>query len=277
MLHVIPILFGAAFTVGVAVALGLLLLNRLRVSLHREEAALFAFFCGAALLSLAVFLLCVVEQARTILFVCGGLAAIAAALYQARSQEPRPPLPAAPRLGNILFLIVFSAFFFVYFINAMAPETSPDGSSYHLGNVVRFYQHRGFLWDYHNMYAYLSQGMEMLFLVAYSLGRHSAATLVHFAFQAALPLLVACYGRRCGFPGVGLFAALLVYACPVAGKAGASAYNDLAVAALVFAVFYLLQVWDETREQNLLILIGLLSGFAYAVKYTAVLALPFAV
>jgi hypothetical protein len=275
-LHIIAILFGAAFTVGVAMALGFLLLNRLRVSLYREETALFAFFCGAALLSLAVFLLCAVQQARTSVFVGGGLAAIAAALYQARSQAPRPHLPAAPQLGTILFLIVFAAFFFIYFINAMAPETSPDGSSYHLGNVMRFYHHRGFPWDYHGMYAYLPQGMEMLFLVAYSLGLHSAATLVHFVFQAALPLLVVCYGRRFGFPGVGLCAALLVYACPVAGKAGASAYNDLTVAALVFAVFYLLQVWDETREWNLLILIGLLSGFAYAVKYTAALALPFA-
>ena len=44
----------------------------------------------------------------------------------------------------------------------------------------------------------------------------------------------------------------------------------------MFAVFYLLQVWRENRETNLLILIGLLSGFAYGVKYTAVLTLVFA-
>jgi len=273
---ILPILFGFLFTVGVSWALGVLLLNRLRVFLYREEAALFAFVVGAALLSLATFVLCVVQQARPGLFLLGGLAAIAAAVYQRPSQTPRPSLPAVSSSWMSLFFIVFTAFFFVYFINALAPETSPDGSGYHLGNVARFRQHHGFVWDYHSMYSYLSQGMEMLFLVAFTLGRHSAAALVHFAFQSALPLLIVCYGRRFDFPRAGVFAALLVYACPVAGKAGASAYNDLAVATTVFSVFYLLQVWDATRERTLLILMGLLAGFAFSVKYTAVLALPFA-
>jgi 4-amino-4-deoxy-L-arabinose transferase-like glycosyltransferase len=84
-----------------------------------------------------------------------------------------------------------------------------------------------------------------------------------------------CWGRRFGLPKVGLFAALIIFASPVIGKDGVSAYNDLAVATLVYAVFYLLQVWDEFQTPNLLILIGLLSGAAYGVKYTAFLTLPF--
>ncbi|PWU04367.1 MAG: hypothetical protein C5B51_16960 [Terriglobia bacterium] len=275
MLQVVSILFGAAFTIGVSLALGLLLIHRLRLALHREEALLLGFVCGAALLSLAAFLLAVIHQARTAVFVLGGLVAIAAAIYESRREPVRKALPAAPRLWKGFFFLIFAAFFFVYFFNALAPETSPDGSGYHLGNVARMRVQHGFDWDYHSMYSYLSQGMEMLFLVAFSFGRHSAATLVHFAFQAALPLFIACYGMRFGFPRAGLFAGLMVYASPVVGKAGASAYNDLAVATIVFAVFYLLQVWDETRERNLLILVGLLAGFAYAVKYTGALALPF--
>jgi hypothetical protein len=39
----------------------------------------------------------------------------------------------------------------------------------------------------------------------------------------------------------------------------------------------LLQVWDEEKCTNLLFFIGLLVGFCYALKYTAVVALPFAV
>ncbi len=274
MLSVFAILFGGAFTVAVAWASGSLLLDRLRVSLYREEAALFSFGAGAGLVSLAVFLLCVVQQARVAVFVAAGLA-VFTAVYRRRAQPARKSLPALPRTWNIPFSLIFTAFFLMYLVNALAPETSPDGSGYHLGNVMRIYQHHGFVWDYHSMYSSLSEGIEMLFLVAFSIGRHSAATLVHFTFQAVLPLLLVCYGRRFGFPRVGLFAALLIYACPVVGKAGASAYNDLAVATIVFSVFYLLQVWDASREPNLLILIGLLVGFGYAVKYTAALALPF--
>ena len=280
MRQVIAILFGAAFTVAASAALGSLLLRRLRVSLYREEAALFAFLTGAALTSLAVFFLCLIHQARWSVFLAGGVIAIArGAGFSLRTgfiRSGRKPLPAAPRNGDLFFALIFAVFCLIYFVNALAPETSPDGSGYHLGNVSRMWRNRGFDWEYRSMYSYLSQGLEMLFLVAYSFGRHSAATLVHFAFQLTLPLLIACYGRRNGFPRAALCAAVLVFTSPVVGSAGSAAYNDMAVAALVFAVFYLLQVWRERRETGLLVLIGWLSGFAYSVKYTAVLALVFA-
>ena len=80
----------------------------------------------------------------------------------------------------------------------LAPEISPDGSGYHLGNVVRMWRNHGFDWGYPSMYAYLSQGTEMLFLFAFSFGRHSAAALVHFAWLCTLPLLMVCWGRRFG-------------------------------------------------------------------------------
>jgi hypothetical protein len=105
--------------------------------------------------------------------------------------------------------------------------------------------------------------------VAFSVGRHPAAALVHVAFQASLPLLMVCYSRRFGFPAVGVFAALITYACPVVGITGVSAYNDVAVATLGFAGFYLLQVNNEKICVKSLFIIGLLAGYSYALKYTA--------
>src|SRR5665647_3361197 len=102
----------------------------------------------------------------------------------------------------------------------------------------------------------------MLFLVAFAFGRHSAAALVHFTYLCTLPLLMVCWGRRFGLGKAGLFAAFLIFASPVIAKDGISAYNDLAAATLIYAVFYLLQVWDESSSSNILILIGLLSGAA---------------
>jgi hypothetical protein len=270
-------IFGAGFTAAVSMALGFLLLRCLGLQFHRTEAALLAFVSGSACLSLSVFFLCLVHQARPVAFAFLGAAAIGCAIWQARKQPERAALPEMPAVWRALFGVVMVAFFLCYFINAMAPEVSPDGSGYHLGNVARYARNAGFAWDFYSIYASLSQGMEMLFLVAFSFGKHSAAALVEVAFQAALPLLMVCYGRRFGFPRAAGFAAVLTFACPVVGIAGSSAYIDVSVATLVFAVFYLLQVWHEKNNINLLFLIGLLCGFCYGVKVPAGVALPFAV
>jgi hypothetical protein len=269
-------IFGAGFTVAVSMALGFLLLRCLQLQFHRTEAALFAFVSGSASLSLGVFFLCLVHQARPVAFAFLGAAAIGCAVWQARKQPERAALPEMPAVWRTLFGVVFLAFFLCYLINAMAPEVSPDGSGYHLGNVARYARNDGFAWDFHSIYASLSQGMEMLFLVAFSFGKHSAAALVEVAFQAALPLLMVCYGRRFGFPRAASFAAILAFACPVVGIAGSSAYVDVGVATLLFAVFYLLQVWDHDKHLNVLFLSGLLIGFCCAMKVTAGVALPFA-
>jgi len=263
MRDVANILFGAAFTVALSVSLGVLLVARLRLTLYRWEAALIQFVAGAGCLSFLTAILCTLHIARKGVFQWGGLAVIAWALWQARRAPGRKSLPAVPLTWMASFFLIFSAFFIYYFFNALAPEVSPDGAGYHLGNVVRMWRHHGFAWDYHSMYSYLSQGTEMLFLVAFAFGRHSAAALVHFTYFCTLPLLMVCWGRRFGAPKAGLFAAILIFASPVIAKDGVSAYNDLAVATLIYTVFYLLQVWDESKSPNILILIGLLSGAAY--------------
>jgi hypothetical protein len=278
MKEVVSILFGAGFTAGVSIALGSLLLRYLRICLYRTEATAFAFIAGSGILSLLLTLLCMAGVARKGVFLWGGIAAIAGAVWQARANRiVRRTLPAVALDWLVPLILLFGAFFVYYFINALAPEVSPDGSGYHLGNVARTWRHHGFDWQYRSMYAYLSQGMEMLFLFAFAFGKHSAAAMVHLAFLCALPVLMICYGRRFGIAKASLFAGLLVFASPVVAKDGVSAYNDLAVVTVIYAVFYLLQVWDQERQDNLLILIGLLAGFAYAIKYTALLTLPFAV
>lgn len=270
-------LLGATFTVAVCLAMGSTLLGWLRLEFYRLEYALFAFVGGSACLSLATMVLCLLHEARLTVFLSIGTGAIGWGIRAARRAKPRVDLPAMPVGWRIVFTVAFTAFFACYFSNALAPEISPDGSGYHLGNVARYWRNAGFAWDYHSLYSSLSQGMEMLFLVAFSIGRHSASALVHMAFQTVLPLLMLCFGRRFGIPRTGAFAGLVTYACPVVGIAGISAYNDVAVATLVFAGFYLLQVNQEKSADKLQFLIGLLAGFSYALKFTAGLAFPLAV
>jgi hypothetical protein len=116
------------------------------------------------------------------------------------------------------------------------------------------------------MYAALSQGMEMLFLGAYAIGRHSAAALMHFTFLLALPWLMFSYGRRIGHPAAGLASALLVFASPVVGIDGTSAYNDVAAACLLFSLYVVLR--EMETAPGLAMLAGVLAGFAFAIKYT---------
>src|SRR6185312_13296878 len=82
--------------------------------------------------------------------------------------------------------------------------------------------------------------------------------------------------RRQGFFPAGVCAALFVFAAPVVGIDGTSAYVDVGAACIVFGVFYLLEIRDGERSPGMLAAIGLLAGFAYAVKYTAALAIPYA-
>jgi hypothetical protein len=277
MRDIFSILFGAGFTVAVATALGSLIIGAMRVRLYRVEAAIFAFVAGAGCLSFLTALLCLAGVARKGVFQWGGAAIIFGAWWLTRGRPRRRELPAVPLKWWAAFWAVFLAFGIYFFWTALAPEISPDGSGYHLGNVVRIWRNHGFVWDYHSMYSYLSLGTEMLFLWAFSFGRHSAAALVHFSFFCLLPWMLISWGRRFGYWKAGFFAAMALFVSPVVAKDGASAYNDVAVVTVIYAVFYLLQVWDETREHNLLILIGLLSGVAYAAKYTAFLTFPFAV
>src|ERR1039458_5673078 len=163
--------------------------------------------------------------------------------------DPRGPGgPPHCTATSIVFGIAFGMFVVLYLANAMAPEISPDGATYHLGLVSRYLREHGFVRITDNLYAAMPEGVEMLFLFAFAFGKHSAAALVHFVFFVALGWQVFSYARRRGFPVAGASAALVVFASPVAGIDGTSAYNDVAVAAIAFTLFHLLQIWDEERQ-----------------------------
>jgi hypothetical protein len=259
----LAILFGAGLTVGVSTAFGARLLGDTCSDYPAR------FVCGAAVLSLVVFGLCCLGWAYPGVFLVFGLACFG---LRAGARKSRAKLsPAMIVLG-----LICATYFAVYLANAMAPEVSPDGSAYHLSLVARYLREHGFhriTWD---LYASLSEGVEMLFLFASAFGRHSAAAVVHFAFLVSLAWLMFGYGRRAGFPVAGACAAVLVFASPIVGLDGTTAYNDVALAAVAFTLFYLLELWSDSRHARLLPAIGLVAGFAYAVKYTGWAAVVYA-
>lgn len=261
-MQALAIVFGACLTVATASGLGTLLLG----DACREYPA--RFVCGAAVLSLVVFVLCCLGWAYPLVFLgigsaCFGLRAV-------------PRKPGQAKACPTIFVLICAVFFVIYLANAMAPEVSPDGTTYHLSLVARYFRDHGFHRITWNLYASLSEGIEMLFLYAFAFGRHSAAAMVHLAFLVALGWLMFSYGKRSGFPLAGGCAAVLVFVSPIVGLDGTTGYNDVALAAVAFTLFYLLELWSDSRTARLLPAIGLAAGFAYAVKYTGWAAVPYA-
>jgi hypothetical protein len=266
MLQALAALAGALVTVVACYAFGALLIDRLGAQLSRSERFPLAFLVGAACLHLAIFALLTLKIAYWPVVI--GLLLVVIGSGLSRRKKGRVSFEPAT--------LLFAPFTVYYFFHAWAPEISPDGSGYHLGLVARYVRAHGFERITTDILASLSGGVEMLFVPAFMIGRHSAAALVHLTFAIALALAMIAYGRRIGKLWVGVAAAFLTYASPVVGIDASSAYNDVALAAVVFGAFYWLQIWDDTREDLLLIPAGLLCGFAYAVKYNGFVMVPLA-
>jgi 4-amino-4-deoxy-L-arabinose transferase-like glycosyltransferase len=197
-------------------------------------------------------------------------AALAAAAGACWKICPRVPLAEAAKRplgkGWIAAAAALGAYGIWYFINALAPEVRADGISYHLGLPYEYVRLGGFP-SRITFYDMVPQGMEMLYTAAFSVGRHSAAKLVEFAFfLATLPLFFRM-GRRLQMSDLASLVAAAFYFCaPVAGVTGASSYNDAAGVFFALAAFYLLLVWRDTGESRYLLPAGALAGFCFAIK-----------
>jgi hypothetical protein len=270
-------LLGAVVTVAGCTTAGTLIVDYLGARLKRPERFPLSFVLGASVLHLLIFAVLALKIAYRPVIV--GLMAIPIgwSIWKGSWRSKGDAVEPLSAGLKIFCGAIFAVFTVLYFFHAWAPESSPDGSSYHLGLVARYLRVHGFEQVTTNMYASLSAGVEMLFFPGFSIGKHSSAALVHYAFLVALAMAMFAYGRRLGRPWVGAAGALLFYVSPVVGLDGSIAYNDCAVAAIGFSVFYWLEIWEESREARLLIPIGLLAGYSYAAKYTAFVMAAYAI
>lgn len=276
MKHAAYIVCGGLFTGLVTYTTGRLILSRMRCPLNRAEQVFFSFMIGAASLSTAVFALSVLHLAYTGVFLAVGIALIGLAVRFTEAQAPceTSPLPNSCRIALALTLVSFGSW---YAIAALLPEVSPDGATYHMGFVSEYYQAHRLIPITTSIYASFPGAVEMLFLFAFSIGKHSAASLVHLSFLFCLVAGLIGFGVRFGYPYGATLASILVFASPVAAKDATVAYVDVATAASVFAAVYAAMLWCETGHRRLLACAGLLSGFAFASKYTGITAVIFCI
>lgn len=256
------ILLGWLLTVITSLSSGALLFHFLKLRFSWPM----AFILGACPVSLLVTLLGFSGLIYKGVFLAV-FAGTLAACVRFRAWQSITPLQITERW----FWYGFIPFALICFICALAPEQSPDGMAYHLHLTDLYYDAHAIVPIRHNMYASLSQGSEMLFLFAYSFGRHSAAALVHFTYLLSLALVIADYGSQKGWSFAGAFGGLVVFTTPIVAIDGVSAYNDVMIACIWFALFVLTDKFEPSR----IIPAGMLAGFAYSVKYTAFLTIFF--
>jgi 4-amino-4-deoxy-L-arabinose transferase-like glycosyltransferase len=277
-LALLSIVCGAALALLTAYALGVALLRKLPAP---PEIAL---ALGAAAESFLVFLLLLANLGYWYVFLAMGLVAGASWFFlrAKRDTTPRPPAPGPrPLLLNrtvrMAAAVIFCAYGVWYLVNALAPETLPDGMTYHLGLPYEYVRLGGFP-NRITFYDMVPQGMEMLYTVAFAVGRHSAAKLVEFAFFLATLPLIFRIGRRLGMSDLASLVAAVFYFCaPVASVTGASSYNDGAGVFFALAAFYLLLIWRDSTDARYLVPAGVLAGFCYAIKLPGAMVLLAAV
>jgi hypothetical protein len=264
-MFLLRILFGAAFTVAASCSLGRVCLWRIRAP------RIMSLPVGAAVLSLCVFLLMLIEAANEISFLALGVCALLPLLL--RDKRPRPEEKREPldRVTVWLLIPILSAYGILYLVHALAPELQPDALYYHLGLVSEYFR-LGTFPTRIGFYEVLPQGMEMLYLFAFAFGEHPAAKLVHFAFLIATGPVLLALGRRLGISDtVCWIAAALYWLSPVVGISGTCAYTDAALVCCILATFYFLIAWRDEARAVYLIPAGLLAGFCYAIKLNALL------
>src|ERR1019366_1974623 len=126
LMPLLATLFGAAFTLATAYALGALLMRR------RPAPPEILLAIGAAAESVLVFLLLLFHLAHWGVFLALGAAAILAAWRGAITRIGTSPAHDPIRIPRPAW-IIFGAYGVWYLVNALAPETIADGITYHLG------------------------------------------------------------------------------------------------------------------------------------------------
>lgn len=271
------ILLGACCCTLTSLSIGLAVLRALRSPLNRLECLCIGYILGAAVVStctLAISLLMLARKGVFLAITALSLPLLVSGIKWALGR-PAFSAKAIPWFMRAILALGFLGYTSLYIRQAFTPDTSGDAMAYHLG-LVNLWNHAHGMRSMPDMYAGMPQGMEMLFLFAFTIGRHSAADLIHLTFLMVLPLLMTLYGARFGFRnGSEVMAALIVYATPLVGWDGAVAYNDVALATVTFTAFYLVELWRREPSRGLLLAASAALGFSLAIKYTAIFGVLF--
>ncbi|MFW6148064.1 MAG: ArnT family glycosyltransferase [Thermodesulfobacteriota bacterium] len=159
-------------------------------------------------------------------------------------------------------------------ILAAVPPVSKDALVHHLA-VPKLYLKAGSMYEIPSMpYSYYPMNLQLLYLVALSLGSDIASKFIHFAFAVMTSLALFGYLSRRISRVWGLLGALLFLSVPIVIKLSIIAYVDLVVVFFVFGALLSILAWMQSSfKVRYLLVSAVLCGLALGTKYNALIAL----
>ena len=217
-----------------------------------------------------------VYLAYTAVFVSFGVITIAVWASRFRGQrKPEFTAYGFPKWWFVFALLLCLRYAALYLCKALGPEYSSDGITYHLAFVARYLRVHHFPLITTKFHASFPEAAEMLFLFAFSIGKHSAAASTHLLFLFATAAALIGFGLRFNAAKAGIAAAAMFFMAPIVGWDASVSYVDVAGASACFALFYALAIWRQSNDHRMLVVAGIMAGFAGAIKYPGFVAIPF--
>ncbi len=158
---------------------------------------------------------------------------------------------------------------------ALAPAYRTDALVYHLAVPKAFLAAQGLTNLPDNIYSFLPQQMDMLFLFALALGGgDSGAQGVGLDLAFLLLFALALYIKKFVSNQYSLFAPILFFSTPTFFAIAPAAYVDIGAAAYVFLSYYAWDIWRKKKHTGWFLLMSLFAASATATKLTTVIILP---
>lgn len=174
--------------------------------------------------------------------------------------------------------LVLALYLYVALLGALSPETQFDARWYHLGQV-RSYVLEGRFYNYvketHIVASALDPYQMVLYAALWSMHGMLEAKILHWgdALLTAFALIYFCRAHFRSVP-LGLLAALFFVSTPVVAWSAGTAGNDLQLCLYTLLSVHAFLRWKEApRSVSWLLVLGLLSGYAFASKSNALFGL----
>jgi hypothetical protein len=260
----------------IGTALGEAVLERVRVpELSRLESKLFGFALGMGVISLGITALGLVGLLSRSWI--SGVVVIAALLAGPRiiatlrdigpavrslSAHWRAATPLSRAAGLFLATIGLLALG-----QALTPPWDYDGLMYHLVGPQLFLEAQRVIAYPDNWYVNGPFSIEMLFSIGMAFGDDVLPKLIHLGFGIALVGATFAAARRWLPEGKAWLAPAILLTVPTLPIFSAFAYIDLGWSAYEFLALLAAVLWLESRSDRLLVLSGLMIGWAMGSKY----------
>ncbi len=175
-----------------------------------------------------------------------------------------------------VLVAVLIAFVLINLIGALAPVRGFDPQTYHLLTPKKYLMHHRIYSVPDSSQSYYPMAIEMLYVIALSIGRPVLAKLIHFSMGLLIVLSVIMFSKKYLKNGlqIGILTACMFYSQPVIERLSTMAKTDLgSTYYFVLAVMAFVN-WVFSKERKWVLLSAVFIGFTASAKFTGILMFP---